>query len=196
MLARSGLVGKNRSRPHLGPFEAIFSMGRIFPIFLGGPMGPIHPVWGNGCNISSAICICRHSLGLDTFMLTQNPSMRELSWYLCFIQTDQIVIIGWSWTSLIKYTLDITIIPPHVKTRPTTEIHHPLCKCDPFWQEDMSKNMGPNSWKYVAPIYPLVEDVRNICPSSAKRICNFSVRHWVISQGSTHNNRGARARGG
>ena len=23
-------------------------------IFLGGPMGPIHPVWGNGCNISAA----------------------------------------------------------------------------------------------------------------------------------------------
>ena len=29
----------------------------ILPIFLGGPMGPIHPVWGNGCNISSAIRI-------------------------------------------------------------------------------------------------------------------------------------------
>ena len=61
MLARSGLVGKNSSRPHLGPFEAIFSMGRkntkiegILPISLGGPMGPIHPVWGNGCNIFSA----------------------------------------------------------------------------------------------------------------------------------------------
>ena len=54
MLARSGLVGKNSSRPHLGPFEAIFSMGRtnaknirFSPIFLGGPMGPIHPVWGH-----------------------------------------------------------------------------------------------------------------------------------------------------
>ena len=29
----------------------------ILCIFLGGPMGPIHPVWGNGCNISSAIRI-------------------------------------------------------------------------------------------------------------------------------------------
>ena len=64
MLARSGLVGKNTSRPHLGPFEAIFPWAekmqknaRILPIFLGGPMGPIHPVWGNGCNISSAIRI-------------------------------------------------------------------------------------------------------------------------------------------
>ena len=61
MLARFGLVGKNSSRPHLGPFEAFF-MGRkhaknvgVLPIFLGGPMGPIHQVWGNGCNISSAI---------------------------------------------------------------------------------------------------------------------------------------------
>ena len=41
--------------------------------------------------------------------------------------------------------------------------------------------------------------VRNICPSSAKSICYFSVCHWVVSQGSTssaHNNRGARGWGG
>ena len=55
MSARSGLVGKKSSWPHLGPSEAIFSIGRknrknakILPIFLGGPMGPIHPVWGSG----------------------------------------------------------------------------------------------------------------------------------------------------
>ena len=54
MLARSGLVGKNSSRPHLGPFEAFFPWAEkmqkhagILPIFLGGPMGPIHPVWGH-----------------------------------------------------------------------------------------------------------------------------------------------------
>ena len=48
MLARSGLAGKTPSRPHLGPSETIFSIGRknlknakILPIFLGGPMGPI-----------------------------------------------------------------------------------------------------------------------------------------------------------
>ena len=37
-------------------------IAEILHIFLGGPMGPIHPVWGNGCNISSAIrrdsCAC------------------------------------------------------------------------------------------------------------------------------------------
>ena len=62
MSTRSGLVGKNSSRPYFMQFQAIFCMGRknrknaeILPIFLGGPMGPIHPVWGNGCNISSAI---------------------------------------------------------------------------------------------------------------------------------------------
>ena len=67
MLARSGLVGKNSSRPHLGPSLAIFCVGRknrknveISLIFLGGPMGPIHPVWGNGCNISSAIRTMDH----------------------------------------------------------------------------------------------------------------------------------------
>ena len=38
--------------------------------------------------------------------------------------------------------------------------------------------------------------VKNICPSSAKRICYFSVCHRVFSQGSTHNNRGARVGGG
>ena len=38
--------------------------------------------------------------------------------------------------------------------------------------------------------------VNNICQSSAKSICYFSVCHWVISQGSTHNNRGARPRCG
>ena len=52
MSARSGLVGNKSSWPHLGPSEAIFSMDRkntkntkILPIFLAGPMGPIHPVW-------------------------------------------------------------------------------------------------------------------------------------------------------
>ena len=62
MLARSGLVGKNSSRPHLGQFQTFFPWAgkiqkntKILPIFLGGPMGPIHPFWGNGCNISSAI---------------------------------------------------------------------------------------------------------------------------------------------
>ena len=52
MSARSGLVGKKSSRPYLGPSEAIFSMDRknaknatSLPILLGGPMGPIHPVW-------------------------------------------------------------------------------------------------------------------------------------------------------
>ena len=55
MLARSGLIGKNSSLPNLGPSEAIFSMDREnaknvqkLHIFLGGPMGPIHPVWANG----------------------------------------------------------------------------------------------------------------------------------------------------
>ena len=32
----------------------------------------------------------------------------------------------------------------------------------------------PTSWRHV----------RNICPSSAKSICYFSVCHWVVSQGS------------
>ena len=52
MLARSGLVGKKSSWPYLGPSEAICSIDRknaknaeILPIFLGGPMVPIHPVW-------------------------------------------------------------------------------------------------------------------------------------------------------
>ena len=47
---------KKSSRPYLGPSQAIFSMDRkiqkryiCLPIFLGGPMGPIHPVWGPCC---------------------------------------------------------------------------------------------------------------------------------------------------
>ena len=43
----------------------------------------------------------------------------------------------------------------------------------------------PTSWRHV----------RDICSSSAKSICYFSVCHWIISQGSTHNNRGARGGG-
>ena len=46
MSARSGLAGKRTSRPHLGPSQAIFCVGRkntkndkILPIVLGGPMG-------------------------------------------------------------------------------------------------------------------------------------------------------------
>ena len=45
---------KKSSRPHLVPFQCIFWVGRKnqktkskkILIFLGGPMGPIHPVWG------------------------------------------------------------------------------------------------------------------------------------------------------
>ena len=65
MSARSGLVGKNPRGPIWGPSQTIFSMDRTNPkkwgekqhvIFLGGLMGPIHPVlalaaihprWGN-----------------------------------------------------------------------------------------------------------------------------------------------------
>ena len=43
---------KKSSWPYFGPSEAIFSIGqknrknaKILPISLGGPMGPIHPVW-------------------------------------------------------------------------------------------------------------------------------------------------------
>ena len=44
---------KKASPPPWGPSRAIFYVGRknqknvqILPIFLGGPMGPIHPLWG------------------------------------------------------------------------------------------------------------------------------------------------------
>ena len=50
------LCRRKASPPHLGPSGPIFSVGRknqkiaqILPIFLGGPMGPIHPVWGPCC---------------------------------------------------------------------------------------------------------------------------------------------------
>ena len=62
MSARSGLAGKRPSRPHLGPSQAIFCVGRknpkitqILPIFLGGPMGPIHPLWANGQSASASL---------------------------------------------------------------------------------------------------------------------------------------------
>ena len=52
MSARSGLVGTQILLALLGPSEAIFSIGRknakqckVLHIFLGGSMGPIHPVW-------------------------------------------------------------------------------------------------------------------------------------------------------
>ena len=48
------LISRNKknSRPHLGQFQASFSMDRtninieILLIFLGGPMAAIHSVWG------------------------------------------------------------------------------------------------------------------------------------------------------
>ena len=48
MLARSGLIGKNP----LPPFGAIWgpkksNIEKTLHIFLGGPLGPIHPVWGH-----------------------------------------------------------------------------------------------------------------------------------------------------
>jgi len=58
MSARFGLVGKKSSWPHLGPFQAMLSMGRknakieyVLPIFLGGPMAAIQPVWANGMRV-------------------------------------------------------------------------------------------------------------------------------------------------
>ena len=43
---------KKSSWPHFMPFQSIFCVSRenrknahILPIFLGGPMGPIHPIW-------------------------------------------------------------------------------------------------------------------------------------------------------
>ena len=70
ILARPRLVGKNSSRPHLGQFQAVFSMGQkntknysCFAISLGGPMAAIQLVWGNGCNISPATCSCSLATG-------------------------------------------------------------------------------------------------------------------------------------
>ena len=67
MSARSGLIGKRTSRPHLGPSQTTFCVGRENPkvakilfIFLGGPMGPIHPVWGHvlvSLKAAETICI-------------------------------------------------------------------------------------------------------------------------------------------
>ena len=52
MSARSGLVGKKNLLALFGAISGQFFMGRnnadkykIVPIFLGGPVGPIHPVW-------------------------------------------------------------------------------------------------------------------------------------------------------
>ena len=52
MSARSGLVGTKILLAPFGAISGIFSMGRTnqksaqkMLIFLGGPMGPIHPVW-------------------------------------------------------------------------------------------------------------------------------------------------------
>ena len=52
MSARSGLVGNKSSWPYLGPSQEMFvhrpentKTKKMLPIFLGGPMGPIHPVW-------------------------------------------------------------------------------------------------------------------------------------------------------
>ena len=56
MSARFFVCRKKASPPHLGPSRPIFCVGRknpkiaqFLPIFLGGPMGPIHPVWGPCC---------------------------------------------------------------------------------------------------------------------------------------------------
>ena len=50
------LCRKKASPPHLGPSRPIFSVGRknpkiaqFLPIFLGGPLGPIHPGWDPCC---------------------------------------------------------------------------------------------------------------------------------------------------
>ena len=49
MSAMSGLVGTKSSWPYLGPFfhgpEKSKKHDKMLPISLGGPMGPIHPVW-------------------------------------------------------------------------------------------------------------------------------------------------------
>ena len=54
MSTMSGLIGEKNAWPHLGPFQADFSMDQknaktyeVLPIFLGKPMGPIQPLWGS-----------------------------------------------------------------------------------------------------------------------------------------------------
>ena len=51
---------KKSSWPHLGPSGPIFCAGRknpknaqILPIFLGGPMGPIHPIWVSSTGVET-----------------------------------------------------------------------------------------------------------------------------------------------
>ena len=72
------------SRPHLGPSQVILSMSQtnpqnaiFFAIFLGGPMGPIHPVWalaaihprwGNRYPLFAGVCNC---------LLYTSPSPRD-----------------------------------------------------------------------------------------------------------------------
>ena len=57
-----GKVWISRKKILLAPFGAIPGMfteksqnSQIFAIFLGGPMGPIHPVWGHVL-VSFSIC--------------------------------------------------------------------------------------------------------------------------------------------
>ena len=54
--------------------------------------------------------------------------------------------------------------------------------------EDMSKNLGPNSCKYVAPVYPLVEDMSEIYARPLPRVCVVcaeEVEPWLTIQRQT-----------
>ena len=72
-------AGSSRPTP-LGPSQAIFSMGRknpkhvyFLPIFLGGPMDPIHPIHSLGsltCHLVRACCVLWIYLHLSTMSST------------------------------------------------------------------------------------------------------------------------------
>ena len=54
MSARPGLVGQKQFPASFGAISGNFFHGPtkpknvdFWPVFLGGPMGPIHPVWGH-----------------------------------------------------------------------------------------------------------------------------------------------------
>ena len=84
---------KKSSWPHLVPFQGIFCVGRqnrknakILPIFLGGPMGPIHPVWGHVLVSFIIQMLKAFCYGCSNLRMTQNPKNTQTSQLVTSIQ--------------------------------------------------------------------------------------------------------------
>ena len=95
MSARSGLVGNKKIPAPFGAISGQFSHGpekckknKILAIFLGGPMGPIHPVWELLCVhiftwLATLVGMCWGCMHIFIESEPHGPILIQIPYFLC-----------------------------------------------------------------------------------------------------------------